>query len=195
MLIALGACHASAAAGVTLYQGESGWSQWSSVATGYTTVGFTDLGMYEPVAPDRYADLGVLITDPEGNLGEINPYAFPIDGHGIWGGCVTEFTLLTPSHAFASRFPGLMHAWLYSGATLVAAFSSAAFGGGGADQFAGFVSSELFDRVVFTGFGSLPPFPCDDVLFDDIYFSVVPAPSVLAVGAIAMLVGRGRRRS
>ncbi|MFO0828236.1 MAG: hypothetical protein U0572_08810 [Phycisphaerales bacterium] len=195
MLIALGACHASAAAGVTLYQGESGWSQWSSVATGYTTVGFTDLGMYEPVAPDRYADLGVLITDPEGNLGEINPYAFPIDGHGIWGGCVTEFTLVTPSHAFATWYPGDMYAWLYSGTSLVAAFSAVALGGPGVTHFAGFASSTPFDRVVFKGAGPPPPFPCNDVFFDDIYFSVVPAPSVLTVGATAMLVGRGRRRS
>jgi hypothetical protein len=189
--IAFGSSAAAVHAGLTVYHGESGAATWASLAGKYTTVGFTDVQMYEPISFDRYADLGVLLTDPETNFGWLNP-GFAMDGHGLSGDCVTEFTFTEPCLAFATRFPGLMQAWIYSGETLLGYAGN--LGGGGENFFAGITSTTYFDRIVFKGVGGgMPPFPCDDIFFDDIYFSTVPSPGALPlVGAIALV--RRRRR-
>lgn len=181
-----------ASAGVTVYTGAAGWQSWQQAAGGFTTLDFTDLGQWEPVAPDRYASLNVLVTDVEGNVGETNPIGFPLDNHGLFGGCVIEFTFTLPMHAVGMHFPGGMLAWLYAGDALVAYIQST---GSGVNRFLGLTSDIAFDRVVLRDFSMPPPFACNEVHLDNLYFSTVPSPGAVAVMALGGWLPGRRRRS
>lgn len=183
-----------ASAGVTIYSGAAGWQSWQQAAGGFTTIDFTDLGQWEPVASDRYASSGVLVTDWDGNVGETNTLAFPLDNHGLFGYCVIEFTFTSPMQAVSMHFPGGINAWLYAGDTLLGYVQNG--GGSGVNFFLGFTSDVAFDRIVLRDFSMPPPFPCNEVHIDNLYFSAVPSPGVLAALALgASLTGRRRRRN
>lgn len=181
-------------AGVTIYNGAAGWQSWQQAAGGFTTLDFTDLGPWEPVAPDRYESSGVLLTDLDGNVGDFNTLTFPLDNHGLEGFCVIEFTFTSPMHAVGLHFPGAVRAWLYSGEDLIAYVHDG--GGSGVNHFLGFASDLAFDRLVLREPMAMPPsFPCHWVDVDNLYFSAVPSPGVLAALALgASLSGRRRRR-
>jgi hypothetical protein len=177
--------------GVTLYTGAAGWQSWQQAATGFTTLDFTDLEEGENVASDRYASYGVLLTDFDLNEGMTNPLYFLQDGHGLEGHCELEFTFTAPMQAASLHFPGGTQAWLYSGNTLLAFVNNAGFSG--ANNFLGFTSNNPFDRLVLKRFSPPPPFPCDEIEIDNLYFSTVPSPSAAAILSLGIL-GRSRRR-
>ncbi len=186
-----GAIADSCLGSVTLYTGAAGWQSWKQAAPGFGTLDFTDLDEGEIVAVDRYASYGVLITDFDGNVGMENAFAFPQDNHGLEGFCELEFTFTAPMQAASLHFPGGIQAWLYSGTTLLAFVNNA--GSSGVNNFLGLTSNSPFDRLVLKRFSPPPPFPCDEIEIDNLYFSTVPSPSAAAILSLGIL-GRSRRR-
>jgi hypothetical protein len=89
-------------------------------------------------------------------------------------------------HAFAAYFPGDARFEFYAGSTLLYAQTRV----GDINSFAGFTSTESFDRVMLranepTNFG---------LFVDNVYFSTVPSPAALALAAVAGCVRGVRRR-
>ncbi|MFO0830119.1 MAG: hypothetical protein U0572_18400 [Phycisphaerales bacterium] len=187
-LLASGTAHA----GLTLIKDD--FNAWSGQAGAFTTIGFNDLPN-NTLVTDQYYGLGVTFTDPDPNVIQApNLFqTYPQDGAGLYGVCLVETTFTEPQQAIAWHFPGIIFAQVYWGATLL--YESPLLGNPGVNWFAGLLSDVAFDRVRIHG---LPPNQygqCDDVVLDNLYFSAVPAPPVLAFLGLAGVLAHSRRRS
>ena len=176
-----------ARAGFTVF--EQNFSGWSGVSGPYSTITFGELPPYTSVT-DQYLSLGVLFTssDPD-ETGPFDPFVLPQDGWGLDGDYQVELTFSQPMSAIGWHFPGSKAVKFYSGSTLV--WSDAFIGQSGqGNNFTGFIGDVTFDRVQMTGIE--PNIP--NVVIDNIYFSTIPGPAGISLGAVAIAFGRSRRR-
>ena len=185
-VLALGLSSTVHAAFVGVF-GAANANQWFDAAVGFSTIAFTGLPEGTQVT-EQYASQGIHFHLPPwgtGNLVQASEVMYPQDGWGLLGAEVIKMTFDTPMSAFAAYFPGSAEFEFYSGAT----FLYSRLRTGDINNFAGFTSSQSFDRVMMradepVNFG---------VFADNVYFSPVPAPSVLALAAVAGVSRRARR--
>ncbi|MFO0829879.1 MAG: hypothetical protein U0572_17185 [Phycisphaerales bacterium] len=187
-LLASGTAHA----GFTLIKDD--FNGWSGQAGAFTTIGFNDLPNNTFVT-DQYSDLGVTFTDADPDIvqsaGLFSIYAQ--DGCGLNGVCLIEMTFDGPMQSVAWHFPGVLFADVYFGSTLL--YQSPILGNPGVNWFAGIISDVPFDRVKLR---SLPPDQfgnCWAPHLDNVYYSSVPAPPVLALFGLAGVLAHSRRWS
>jgi hypothetical protein len=187
-VIALGVSAAAQAGFVGTY-GAANADQWFGAAAGFATVAFTGFPEGTQIT-EQYAALGIHFSIPAGSGGnavQASAVMYPQDGWGLAGSRAIEMTFDSPMHAFAAYFPGDARFEFYAGSTLLYAQTRV----GDINSFAGFTSTESFDRVLLranepTSFG---------LFVDNLYFSAVPSPAVLALAAVAgRMRGAGRRR-
>ena len=159
-------------------------AEWISAVGRFTTIGFTGFPDGTLIT-DQYADLGVLFVGGNENI-FLSDNGFPNDGAGLFGGgLLIAVAFDTPQAWIAVDFPGRIQFELFSAGELI--YTSNEFGVGGVGNFAGLVSTELFDLAVMSD-------PSDmDVFIDDLHFGV-PSPPVLALLALAGLFSARRRR-
>ncbi|MFO0829880.1 MAG: hypothetical protein U0572_17190 [Phycisphaerales bacterium] len=182
----------TAQAGFTLIKDD--FTAWSGQAGAFTTIGFNDLPN-NTLVTDQYCGLGVTFTDPDPNVIQApNLFSiYPQDGAGLNGVCLIEMAFSQPLDAIAWHFPGIIFAELYSGDTLL--YQSPLLGNSGLNWFAGLVSDTAFDRVRIHGEPPDQYGQCHYVFLDNLYFSTVPAPPVLALLGLAGVLAHSRRRS
>ena len=154
--------------------------EWIDAVGKFTTIDFT--GFPEGTfITDQYADLGVLFTDGNDTIQEWGGY---IDGHGLRGSDTMTLAFDSPEAYIGVDFPGDMQIDLFAAGRLI---YSAVFIAGGKGNFAGLVSTELFDSALLSdpSVGS--------VFIDDLHFGV-PAPGTLPLLALGALTQRRRRQ-
>ena len=154
--------------------------EWIDAVGEFTTIDFT--GFPEGTfITDQYVDLGVLFTDGNDTIQEWGGF---IDGHGLRGSDTITIAFDSAQAYIGVDFPGDIQIDLFAGGNLI---YSALFIAGGKGNFAGLVSTELFDSA----FLSDPIVP--SVFIDDLHFGV-PAPGTLALLALGALTQRRRRQ-
>ncbi len=155
--------------------------EWETAVGSFLTVDFTGFpdGIF---ITDQYADLGILFTDGNDSIFP-NENAFPNDGVGLDGNGDISVSFDTPQAWIGVDFPGLLTIELYSEGRL---FFTSNLWGGGAGNFLGLVSSELFDAAVLID-------PLGEAEIDDLHFGV-PTPGALWLLGVAALLPRRRRR-
>ncbi len=160
--------------------------EWEAAVGAFTTIDFTGFpdGTF---ITDQYADLGVLFVGGNENI-FVNDFLFPNDGAGLDDGGFTPIAVSfdTPQAWIAVDFPGLIQFELFSAGELI--YTSSEFGVGGVGNFAGLVSTELFDLAVMSDPSGV------DVVIDDLHFGV-PSPGAIALLALGGLFFTRRRRS
>jgi hypothetical protein len=124
-------------------QDEVGW--WIAVNEFAVADGF-ELGQGTLVT-DQYEDLGVIFTDGDDAafLGDCDT---PIDGWGVNGGESIEVQFTTPMRWIAADFLGSVQFDLLSNGKPL--YSSSDFGDGTVGQFAGILSTVVFDTAIIT---------------------------------------------
>ena len=139
-------------------------SEWQSAVGPFATIDFTGFPKGTLIT-DQYADLGV--TFVEGNDTINFAPSFINDGSGLDGnGATIAIAFDRPQMWMAVDYPGDVQIELYSDDVLV--FTSGLFGGGGAGNFLGLLSTEAFDAAVLSD-------PIDDAVFiDDLHFGPPP---------------------
>lgn len=181
------AVRSPALAGFTVF--EQNYTGWKNAAGVLSTITFAEVPA-DTYITDQYASLGVLFTssDPDATY-PYGPTTFLQDGWGLDGDLQVELTFSQPINAIGWHFPGDKAVKFYSGSTLV--WSDVHIGQSGQlDNFTGFIGDVTFDRVQMTGIEPNNSY----VAIDNIYFSTIPGPAGLALGAVAFACGRGRRR-
>ncbi len=168
---------ASARAGVQEFTDKD---EWIDAVGKFTTIDFT--GFPEGTwITDQYADLGVLFTDGNDTIQESEVF---VDGHGLRGSDTITIAFDSPQAYIAVDYPGAMKIELFSEGRLI--YTSSNFGGGGAGNFAGILSPDLFDGAL------LYDWVLGSVFVDDLHFGV-PAPGTLALLALGAFCTRRRR--
>ena len=176
-----------AVAGFTVF--EQDFSGWSGASGPYNAITFQGFPDGTPMT-DQYSSLGVSFTGFDLNsVAGPSWTVFPQDAWGLDGNSLIELTFAQPISAIGWHFPGHKAVKFYSGNTLV--WSDVHIGQAGqVDNFTGFIGDVTFDRVRMTGVT-----PSDDnVVIDNIYFSTIPGPAGISLGAVAIAFGRSRRR-
>lgn len=181
-MIALGAS-AQALGGFTVIKGFDAWS----AAAGPSIK--LDFVFSEPqVLSNQYEMFGVTFL-PNGTVSYPSG-SFQQDGWGIKN-LFPEFEVRmrfdTPAYSIGVWFPGDVFAKLYWQGALV--YSSPWLGTPPqGPSFGGIVATQPFDEVAFFSSTTV-------TAIDDLYFSTIPAPGALALGAISLFAaGRRRRR-
>ncbi len=138
--------------------------EWIKAVGEFTTIDFT--GFPEGTfITDQYADLGVLFTDGY-DIIQFSPTGYPNDKWGLDGNDTIQLVFHTAQGYMAVDFPGAMQIDLFAAGNLI---YSAVFIPGGVGNFAGVVSTELFDSALLSD-----PL-ISGVHIDDLHFGV-PAP-------------------
>ena len=167
--------------------GAANAGQWFVAADGFATVAFTGFAESTQVT-EQYASLGIHFRIPAGSGGnavQSSVSMYPQDGWGLVVSRAVELEFDSPMRAFAAYFPGDARFEFYAGSALLHAQTRV----GEINGFAGFTSTESFDRVILRANE-----PANFGLFvDNVYFSAVPSPAAPAVAAVAGLM-RGARR-
>jgi hypothetical protein len=155
--------------------------EWIDAVGEFTTIDFT--GFPEGTfITDQYADLGVLFTDRNDTI-SVND-GFLNDGSGLRGSDTITVAFDSPEAYIGVDFPGDIQIDLFAAGKLI---YSAVFIAGGVGNFAGVLSTELFDSAL------LSDPSVGGVHIDDLHFGV-PAPGALALLALGALSTRRRRR-
>jgi len=132
----------------------------------------------------QYVDLGIVFTDGDDTI--VPSDAFINDGWGLAGGEGIHMAFTAPMTAIAADYPGALMMELYWEGDLI--FTSTEFGGGGTGWFAGLVSSDPFDFVVFRDWID------QAVAIDDLYFGPpIPGAPVIVPFLFAAVTKRRRR--
>jgi hypothetical protein len=158
-------------------------AEWEAAAGQFTTIDFTgfDSGT---IITTQYVDLGVVFTDGDDTI--VPSDAFINDGWGLAGGEGMHMAFTAPMTAIAADYPGALMMDLYRQGDLI--FTSSEFGGGGTGWFAGVVSSEPFDFVVFRDWID------QAVAIDDLYFGPpIPGAPAFVPFVLAAMTRRRRR--
>lgn len=163
---------------------------WIAATGPFTSVGFAEFATGTIIA-DQYSALG--ITFPEGDdvASQAVPTLFPSDGAGLIAGPSITMDFAAPIASIAVEFPGLLKAAFYSEGRLL--YSSGPLnppGAGSLAGFAGFFSTESFDRVVLTNWAG----GTGNVYLDTVCFQPVPAPAVLSLMFAALATPHRTRR-
>lgn len=159
---------------------------WQEFAGPYTTCDFTGFPAFT-VITDQYESLGVLFTNPTFNIVKNTPSNFPIDGWGLDANGYLELTFSQEMFAIGAHVPGSPKIQLFLGEVMIGQ-TTYAFGDG-PSVFAGAASDIGFDRARF-----ISPGINGEVYMDNLYFSSVPGPSVVAPLILAAARMRARRR-
>ena len=158
-------------------------TQWQSAVGDYSTIDFTGFSN-NTVITDQYEDMGILFTDGLDFIYH-NNNIFLNDGIGLRGGIPHSITIdfTVPIQWIAMDFPGRLWVELYFKGRLT--YNAGPFGSSGPGHFAGFQSTQPFDKVrLFNAAAS-------EANIDDLHFGPpIPAPGVLALAA----TGARRRR-
>ena len=156
--------------------------EWIDAVGQFTTIDFT--GFPEGTfITDQYADLGVLFTDGNDTI-SVND-GFLNDGSGLRGSDTITIAFDSPQAYIAVDYPGGMKIELFSQGRLI--YTSSDFGLGGAGNFAGLLSTDLFDGAL------LYDWIAGSVFIDDLHFGV-PASGALPLLALGALTQRRRRQ-
>lgn len=150
----------------------------------YTTIDFTGFRSMT-VITTQYLDAGVVFTSPMSIVDTGASYT--LDGHGLINFSAfiaAEFD--TPQHWVGIHHYSGARAYLYYQGTLIYESLGTT---GPPGSFAGFVSTQPFDKVVFENSG------VHLMAIDNLYFGhSIPAPGALAVFTLALFAPRRRRR-
>ena len=154
--------------------------EWIDAVGEFTTIDFT--GFPEGTfITDQYADLGVLFTDGNDTIQESGVF---VDGHGLRGSGIITLAFDLPQAYIGVDYPGAMKIELFNEGRLI--YTSSDFGLGGVGNFAGLLSTDLFDGAL------LYDWIDGTVFIDDLHFGV-PAPGTLPLLALGALTQRRRR--
>jgi hypothetical protein len=156
---------------------------WFDAVDLMTTIGFTEFPNGTFVT-DHYEELGVLFTDGVDVIVCCGDN-FPNDLAGLNGVGSISLEFTTPQAWIALDFPGFAQFSPFSQGELI--YTSSMFGADPVGNFAGLISSQLFDAAILID-------PADDAIFiDDLHFGV-PAPAALWLLGLAALRPARRRR-
>jgi len=155
--------------------------EWIDAVGDFTTIDFTGFAEGTFIT-DQYADLGVLFTDGNDTIQEWGGF---IDGHGLRGSDTITIAFDSPQAYIAVDYPGGMKFDLFSNGRLI--YTSSNFGLGGAGNFAGLLSTDLFDGAL------LYDWILGGVFIDDLHFGV-PTPGTFALLALGAFCTHRRRR-
>jgi hypothetical protein len=155
--------------------------EWTASVGAFVTADFTGFPNGTFIT-DQYAEVGAVFTD--GNDSIHIAAVFENDGAGLDGNGDIEIAFLSPQAWLASDFPGDLQIDLYMGGQFL---HSSVFIAGGAGNFAGIVSTDLFDRAILIDPSGL------QAAIDDLHFGV-PAPGSLAALGLGVLFPRRRRQ-
>jgi hypothetical protein len=155
--------------------------EWEAAAGPLTTIDFTGFES-GTIITTQYIDLGVLFTDGDDT---IHPGDYFQDDWGLAGHEATDVVFMAPMNVLAVDFPGSIIIELYAGGDL---FYSNGFGAPGEVHFAGIVSTDPFDHVIFHRENY------DFVFMDDLHFGPpIPTAPVVVPFAFAAVTTRRRR--
>jgi len=165
--------------------------EWEAANAGHTFIDFQGFPGGTNIT-DQYAPLGVSFVG--GSEWVSNNWSkFPIDGWGLTGGFQGATPLIitaqfdAPRTAVGVNFIGSMQFTLFLGNAEVGA--SGWFTQGFTGNFAGIISTVMFDKVTFKN----PVTGVSDI--DNLFFgAAIPAPAPLALFALLGASGGGRRR-
>ena len=192
------ACTApTALGGFAVVTGATNASQWLGNAGAYSTITFTEFP-YGKMIREQYASLGIHFVEPQGNWingSDINGTdVFLQDGWGLHGHNSIDMRFDTSMRGLAVYYPGIVKAQFFFGSELV--YSWTQNGGGGSNKFAGFFGDVAFDRVVFKSATNAPPWMDPyPAVFDNLYFTPVPAPGAAACLLGFLAIAGGKRRA
>lgn len=155
---------------------------WEAAVGAFDTIDFTGFADGTTIT-NQYSGLGATFTD--GNDTILTNAAFVLDGVGLDAHGSITILFSTPIMYIGVDFPGALHIDLFSGGKLI--YSSSDFAGSGSGFFAG-ISDEAFDQVVLIDW-------VDGLAFIDNVSFGIPAPSAMALLALAGVMGTRRRRS
>ena len=156
--------------------------EWLDAVGRFVTVDFSG---FEPgtVITDQYADLGVLFVDGFYTIFPFAPISFPEDGWGLDGNGDITVLFDTPMAYIGVDYPGLMQIELFSRGRLI--YTSSLFSGDPVGNFAGLISSELFDSAVLICWAGF------EAAIDDLHFGPPDCPADLdgdgSVGILDLL--------
>ena len=170
----------TARVGVLEFENKDDWLASIGPLVTVDFVGFAD----GTLITDQYADLGVVFTDGDDRVACCDDITWPNDGAGMDGNGNITVVFDTPMAYIGVDFPGHMHFDLYRDGQLI--YASSDFLPGGAGNFAGLISSQLFDMAVLMDVP--PPFEAE---IDDLHFGPPDCPADLdrdgAVGILDLL--------
>ena len=173
----------AAQAGVMEFTDKDAWIAAVGRSTTVDFVGFL-VGTF---ITEQYAGLGIHFTDGNDSIPPFDPITFPNDGWGLDGNGNINVSFDSPQLWIAVDYPGFMQIELFWQGQLF--YSSNRFLPGGVGNFAGLLSTNLFDAAV------LMDVPIDsEAEIDDLHFGV-PSPGVIAFLVLGGLRGRRRRDS
>ncbi len=155
---------------------------WIAAVGEFTTIDFTGFpdGTF---ITNQYAHLGVLFTDGNDSIDVSGAHVN--DGFGLDGNPSMHLSFDSPQLWLAVDYPGSVQIDLFSGNIPL---HSSVFIAGGAGNFGGVISIELFDTVVISD----PVF--GDVFIDDLHFGV-PTPGTFWLLGSVLILRAARRRS
>ena len=144
--------------------------EWLDAVGRFVTADFTG---FEPgtVITDQYADLGVLFTDGFYTVVCCSKNTYPEDGAGLDGNGNITVVFDTPMAYIGVDYPGLMQIELFSRGRLI--YTSSLFSGDPVGNFAGLISSELFDSAVLICWAGF------EAEIDDLHFGPPDCPADL----------------
>ncbi len=170
----------TASPGVLEFEDKDEWLAVIGPLVTVDFVGFAD----GTLITDQYADLGVVFTDSDDRVACCDDITWPNDGAGMDGNGDITVVFDTPMAYIGVDYPGGMHFELYREGVLI--YESSEFVPGGVGNFAGLVSTELFDMAVLM---DVPP--SSEAEIDDLHFGPPDCPADLdgddAVGILDLL--------
>ncbi|MCH8153114.1 MAG: hypothetical protein IH830_12180 [Planctomycetes bacterium] len=167
----------TATAGVLEFEDKD---EWLDAIGPFVTVDFTG---FEPgtVITDQYADLGVLFVDGFYTIKPFDPFLFPNDGWGLDGNGNITVAFDTPMAYIGVDYPGFLRIELFRDGKLI--YTSSVFFGDPVGNFAGLLSTKLFDMAVL-----MDDPPPDQAAIDDLHFGPPDcAPDLDGDGSVGIL--------
>jgi MYXO-CTERM domain-containing protein len=163
-------------------------ADWIDSVGEFTTIGFNDLPDGTWVF-EQYAHLGAHFVDGADIVLCCSEVVFPEDGAGLDGNSEIRVTFDMPLWYVAIDYPGTAQFELFDGGELIYT-SSPFYGDDLSGNFAGLLSTEMFDEVRITDpVGS-------EVVLDDLHFGPpIPAPGALSLLALGFIGSTRRRRT
>ena len=145
--------------------------EWLDAIGRFVTADFTG---FEPgtVITDQYADLGVLFTDGFYTVVCCSKNTYPEDGAGLDGNGDITVLFDTPMAYIGVDFPGFLRIELFRDGKLI--YTSSVFFGDPVGNFAGLLSTKLFDMAVLMDVPS-----ADEAEIDDLHFGPPDCPADL----------------
>ncbi len=143
---------------------------WIAAVDHFTTVDFVGFPPGTFIT-EQYAGLGIHFTDGNDSITPLDTFVFPNDGSGLDGNGDINVSFDIPQLWIAVDYPGSIQFELFLQDQLV--YTSSRFLPGGIGNFAGLLSTELFDAA------RLIDVVGTDAEIDDLHFGVPACPADL----------------